>query len=227
MAVKNAAGEGTVHAGVGAVGVHKLLVGTGFEDFAFADDEDFGGAGGGGEAVGDEKGGALLHDLLDGLCDNFFAHWVEVGSGFIEDEHLRVFDEGAGDGEALEFAAAEPDTTFAEHGFHSVWGAFYKRDSVGHFSGSKDFLFGGFGATEFEVVADGSGEEKSLLRDNAELGTEPVDFEFFVGDAVEGDFAGSGFVKAEDEVGDCGFSGTGGSDESEGFAGFEGETHIL
>ena len=128
-----AAGEGAVHAGVGSVFGHEFVVAAGFEDLAFAEDEDFVGAGGGGEAMGDEERCSAVHDLFEGLGDDFFTVGVEVGGGFVEDEYFGVGDEGPGDGEALEFAAGESDAAFAELGLKFFRGGFDDGFDVGLF----------------------------------------------------------------------------------------------
>jgi hypothetical protein len=41
---------------------------------------------------------------------------VEVGDGFVEDQHLRALEQRAGDGEALALAAGEADAALADLG---------------------------------------------------------------------------------------------------------------
>ena len=85
----------------------------------------------------------------------------------------------------------------------------------------------GVGFAEFEVVGDGSGEEEGLLGNDGELFSEPVDLEVFIVLTVEEDLTFGGVVEAEDEVGDSGFSGSGGADEGEGLPGFQGEGDVV
>jgi hypothetical protein len=46
-------------------------------------DMDHGGVADGGEAVGDDDGGAALHEAVEGLLDVLFGFAVEGGGGFV------------------------------------------------------------------------------------------------------------------------------------------------
>ncbi len=54
-----------------------------FVDLALFDDEDLVGAADGAEAVGDDEGGAVLHQALEGLLDEFFGGGINAGGGFV------------------------------------------------------------------------------------------------------------------------------------------------
>ena len=60
--------------------------------------------------VGDEDGREILvaDDVGQQFLDVGFGRFVEGGGRFVEQEHLGVVGEGAGDGDALRFAAGEP-----------------------------------------------------------------------------------------------------------------------
>ena len=60
--------------------------------------------------------GAALHEGLKGGLDEGLALAVEVGGGFVEDEDARIFEDYAGDGEALLFATAEAVAAFTDDG---------------------------------------------------------------------------------------------------------------
>ncbi len=85
-------------------------------DAAGFEDDDAGGAADGGEAMGDEEGGAALHEVRERGLDVGFAFGVEGAGGLVEDEDGGVFEDGAGDGEALAFAAGETHAFFADDG---------------------------------------------------------------------------------------------------------------
>ncbi|MNN23768.1 hypothetical protein D3C81_1371740 [compost metagenome] len=59
----------------------------------------------GGKAVGDDDGGAALHQGVERLLYQLFAGGVERAGGFIEDEDLRRAQDGAGNRDALLLAA--------------------------------------------------------------------------------------------------------------------------
>ncbi len=55
----------------------ELLMGADFEDFAFFEHEDFVCFLDGGEAVGDDDGGAAFHEFGEGALDGVFAFGVD------------------------------------------------------------------------------------------------------------------------------------------------------
>jgi hypothetical protein len=87
--------------------VYQLLVAAGFGDAPVVDDVDGIYLADGREAVGDDEGGAVLHQVFEGLLHEFFGGRIEGARGFIKNEDGRVLEQGAGDGDALALAAGE------------------------------------------------------------------------------------------------------------------------
>src|SRR4051794_13909422 len=105
-----------VEAGVEVGGLEELVVVAGFGDVAVLEDDDLVGVADGGEAVGDDEGGAAGHEVVEGVEEESLAFAVEGAGGFVQDEHGGVFEEGSGDGDALAFAAGEGGAPFAHDG---------------------------------------------------------------------------------------------------------------
>ncbi len=82
---------------------------------------------------------------------------------------------------------------------------------------------------EGDVFFDGEGvEEGGLLEDHADAVLLQVVFDRSgAGDAVQGDFTVVRGGESGDDAQEAGFSGAGGSDEGEGFAGIEREADVL
>ena len=60
------------------------------------------------EAVRDgDRGVVAFEQLGEGLVDEGFGFGVEGGGRFVEDQDVGVFEQGAGDGDALLLAAGE------------------------------------------------------------------------------------------------------------------------
>ena len=93
---------------------HQLVVAPQLGDAAVVDHDDAVGVAHGREAVGDDEGGASVHQVGEGLLDEVLALRVEGGGGLVEDEDGGVVQDGAGDGEALLLAAGEPDAALAD-----------------------------------------------------------------------------------------------------------------
>ncbi len=86
-------------------------------EFSFVEDDDSVGLEDGVEAVGDGDDGSSLHELAGGFFEQGFGFGVKRGSGFIENQNGGVFEEGAGEGEALGLSAGEARAAFADDGF--------------------------------------------------------------------------------------------------------------
>src|ERR1700733_5005159 len=69
---------------VAAVEVVEAGVIAAFDDAAGFDDQNLVGAAHGGEAVGDDEGGAAAHEVAQTFLDERFGFGVQAGSGFIE-----------------------------------------------------------------------------------------------------------------------------------------------
>lgn len=216
-------------------------MGAAFDDLAVFHDEDLVGAADGGEAMGDDEGGAAAHEVGETFLDHGFGFGVEAGGGFVEDEDAGVGEDGAGDGDALFLAAGEFDAAFADDGFVAVGEAFDEFIDAGDAAGFEDFGFGGLGAGEGDVFADGSVEEEGFLEDDAELGAVAAELDGGEVDVIDEDAPGAGDVEGGDEADGGGFAGAGGADESgdgagrgmegdaaeDGFAGFVFEFDIF
>jgi hypothetical protein len=148
---------------------------------------------------------------------------VEVAGGFVGEEDGGIDGEGAGDGDALAFAAGE----FVGE----VVGSFGEANEVEEFVGAVAG-FAAVPATEVEGEGDvffagEGGEEVKELEDEADFvaadAGEVVIGEPGEADAVDGDMAGGGGVESADEVEEGGLAGAGGSDEGDHFALGDGE----
>ena len=91
-----------------------------FYDVAFAEDEDIVGVFDGGEAVGDDEGGAAFHEGVHGALDDLLGAGVDGRGGFIQDKDWLIGDDGTGDGELLLLTLREADLVI-EDGVVAVW----------------------------------------------------------------------------------------------------------
>ena len=99
-----------LHAGdfaVVAVLAHELVVGSDLGDAALLEDDDQVGLFHAADAVGDDEGGAAVHDEVHAAADQVFGFGIDAGGGVIEDEDARVGEDGPGDGQALLLPAGE------------------------------------------------------------------------------------------------------------------------
>lgn len=151
--------------GVFAVACEEFGVGSLLDDVALFEDVDAVGVLDGGESVCDDEGGAVFHEAVEGVLDLAFGFGIDGGGGFVEEEDGCVFEECAGYGEALFFAAGEFDAAFADVGVELLREVSNKRFGVGGGEGGPELVVGGVAFGEEEVFADGSVEEEGFLSD--------------------------------------------------------------
>ena len=72
-----------VHAFVVAFAAEEFLGCSVFDDAAVVEDEDLVDVADGGQAVGDDDGGAVLHEFAEAFDDKFFVFDVEGAGGFV------------------------------------------------------------------------------------------------------------------------------------------------
>ena len=111
-------------------------------DAVFCDDDDLVGVPDGGEAVGDGDGRPSFGEFFQALLDPAFALVVKGAGGLVENEDRRIFQEDAGNGDALLLAAGKAGAAFSDEGVIAVREFFDEVVDIGTF-GSLDDLFHG------------------------------------------------------------------------------------
>src|ERR1700722_14623605 len=138
-----------------------------FDDAAGFDDQNLVGATHGGEAVGDDEGGAAAHQVAQTFLDERFGFGVQAGSGFIENQDARIGEDRGGDGNALALAAGKFYAAFADDGVVALFEMFGEFIDARDAAGVHDFSFGGIGSREGDVLANAAVEKERFLQDDA------------------------------------------------------------
>ena len=102
----------------------------------------------------------------EALLDQPLALAVEVAGGLVEDEDPGVGQHGAGDGQALALAAAEPHAALADQGVVAVGQAVDELGGVGGLGGVGDRASGGPAVAVGDVLGDRAVEEEDVLLDD-------------------------------------------------------------
>ncbi len=174
--------------------------------------------------VGDDDEGfaGFIDDAEEHVHDGGTGGGVEIAGGFVGVEDAGVVDEGAGDGDALLFAAGEFGGEVVE--------AFGEADAV------EEFASAGFGVAfadpgREEDVFEGRefGEEEIMLEDKAHAavaqGGAVPGVRVVKGLAVHEHVAGGGTFEAAEDVEQGGFTGAGSTAEKDFFSGIHFEVH--
>ena len=115
-------------------------------DAALVEHHDLVGAADGGQPVRDHDHGAVLHQVGQRLLHQHFRFGVEMRGGFVQNQDGRVLEQGAGDGDALPLAAAQPHAAVADHRLVAFRQALDEFVRQGGFGGAADALRAGYPA---------------------------------------------------------------------------------
>src|ERR1700691_635250 len=135
-------------------GLQQLFVGADGGNSAAFKHNDAAGATDGGEAVGDDNDSTAFHEVGKRGLDQGFAFCVEGRGGFVEDQHGRVVEDSAGDGQALTLPAGKAEPFFADDGVVTVGHAFDEVVGQGSFGGFDDAGERDIGLAIGDVVYD-------------------------------------------------------------------------
>ena len=105
-----------------AAALHQFVVRPGLDDASVVEHQNARRIAHGGEPVGDDEGGAAFHHLIERLRDARLGYRIERARRFVENQDRRVFEQRAGDGEALALAAGEEPAALADARFESLPG---------------------------------------------------------------------------------------------------------
>ena len=188
-----------------------------FDDLAALQNVDAVGMHHGRETMRDQNRDAIARarDFANRLADFFFSERIERRSRFVENHQLRPPQQGTRDGEPLLLAARNFDAAFADHGVESFIGAGEKAADRGLAKDVHAVFIGGARIDEEQVLADGTGEQLRILRDEADAFAQIVDGDFVFAGTVVKDVAGMRPVKTDEELNQSGLAGTGGPDKSD------------
>ena len=136
--------------------------------------------------MGDYEAGSAFHEVIHGFLDLDFGSGVYGAGGFIEDQDLRVSQDGSGDREELFLTLGYIAGFFVENHVVAVWQCLYEAVYVCGFGGFYDFFVGGIEFSVFDVIFDASAEEPGVLKYHSEHLSEFASVE--VSDIVSVDF---------------------------------------
>src|SRR5579863_5206250 len=185
-----------------------------FDNLTLLHDHDLIGAADGGKAVRDDEGGASLHEIGETVLDHFLGFGIEARRCLVENEDAGLGENGAGDGDALALAAGELDAALADDRVIFVGEGFGEFVDPGDAAGAQNFFFGGIGARESYVLANGSIEQERFLKNDAETGAVGVEAYRAQIFAIDANHSLRGHIERADQADRGGLARTGGADES-------------
>ena len=167
----------------------------------------------GGETVRDDDTGPPLHQDVDSLLDGIFRNGIQGGGGLVQYEDLGIFQDHAGDTQALFLSPGELEAAVADDRVISVRLRHDKVMDTGDPAGRLNLLHGCLLIGHTKVLQDRSVEQIGLLCDHADLAAQPGQVK--VPDIHPGDADSPAFhiVQPGDQVHQRGLSGSGRPDD--------------
>src|SRR5499426_673721 len=143
-------------------------MGAAFDDLAASQVNDHIGIPHRGNAMRDEQSRPSLHESLQFPQDVLFSLYVYTGEGVVEDQNRRVFDDRSGKSGSLFLAAGQTNAALTDDGLELMAEGFDGRQQLGNPRRFLRFFAIAAVQTEQNIVVDGSGKEKDVLRDKAD-----------------------------------------------------------
>ena len=191
------------------------------------DDDDAAGGADGGKAMGDDERRAVLGQLVKGVLDLRLGHGIERRGCLVKDQDGRIFQEDAGDGDALLLPARQERAALADVGVKAVG---HRHDVVVNFGALRrgdDLVHACVRAAVADVLEDGIGEEEDVLLDDADGAAEALLRDGADVLPVDADRAASYIVEARNELAERGLASAGRPDNRNRLAGVGMERDVV
>ncbi|EGY00670.1 hypothetical protein AZA_76900 [Nitrospirillum viridazoti Y2] len=201
-----AAGLQGVESGVGAVQGQQLVMRAGFHHPAAIDDIDAVGIDDGGQAVGDDQGGAPLLQPAQGVLHQALGLAVQRRGRLVQQQHRGVLQHGAGDGDALALAAGQLHAILAHPGVIALGQAQDEVVCRRRLGRRLDLLLRGAHAAIGDIAAHRVVEQPRLLADQADGAAQRGQRHVADVLAAQGDGTAGDVVEAGDQVQDGGLA---------------------
>ena len=152
---------------------------------------------------------------------------VDAGGGLVQNDDGGVFQNGAGDGDALLLTAGEGAAALTHHGVIAVGQRHDEIVAAGLFGGLDHLRLGGVGLAEEDVGPDSVVEQVHVLEHHGDVAEQAVTGELLQAVAAHGDVAGLGIVEPGQQTANGRLAAAGGADDGGGGLFRDGEGDVL
>ena len=189
------------------------------DDFAAVDHENLIGPANRGQAVRDHEAGTPLHQRQHSLLDVHFGAGVDGAGRLIENQHGRVGQNRAGDGQKLSLPLRQVRAGFGQLGVIALRQALDKLLAVGQLRRAVNLLVGRVRTAIGDVGSNRSGEQIHVLKHHAQAQPQRAALDVPDVDSVDENIAGIDVVKPHQQIDDGGLARAGGADERDRLTG--------
>ena len=181
----------------------------------------------GGETVGDDERRAVLRQLVERMLNFRLGQAVQRRGRLVQDQHRRVFQENARDGDALLLSAGQECAAFADVGVEAVRHCQNVVVNFRPFRGLHDLVHRRVGPSVADVFQNGVGKQKYLLLHDADVLAQAVLRQIAHVMAVYQNGAIGHVVKARDELAERGLAAAGWADDRDGLTRLDVQRHAV
>ena len=160
----------------------------------------------GGQAVRNDEGGLSLHQVLHGPLHLLLGVGIHVAGGLVQNEHLRVVEHGAGDGQQLLLSLADVAAVLADHGVIALRQAHDVAVDACGLGRGHHFLHGGALLAVGDVVKNGAAKYPCILQHHRIGAAQGIARHLTHLAAIYQNFSAFHVVKAHEEVDEGGFA---------------------
>ncbi|MNL16958.1 hypothetical protein D3C87_1380240 [compost metagenome] len=175
----------------------------------------------GGEAMGNDDGGAGFHQLIERLLHQRFAFGIQCGGRFVKKQDRGVAQDGAGNGDALALTAGKRYAALAHLRVITIVQPGDEAVCLSGDSGRAHFFACRSRPTECDVIVDGGGKDRHILWNNGQSRAQIGKANIADIDAIDGDAALLRIVEPHQQRKDRAFSRPGRANDGDGFAGID------
>jgi len=166
--------------GVAAVAGQQLVVRAGLHQLPVFQDEDRVRILNCAQAVGNNDRSeptAPRKEAVERVLNDRLRLAVEVGRGLVEQEHLRVLEDGPRDGHPLLLPAGQPHAPLPDLGSVAAGEALDEGVGIGQFAGAPHRIVVGLGVRVADVFRHGARKERGVLRHQGDAPTQRLEVE--------------------------------------------------
>ncbi len=197
------------------------------DDFAIFDDQHLVGVADGGQAVGDHKTGAALHQLEQRFLDARLGARVHAGGRLVQNQNARVGQNRARNRQHLALALAQVGGALREHRPVAVRQLADEVVSIGHARGLHHLVVARVQPPVADILHDRIGKHERILQNQPQRAAQVGAADVAQVVPINADRAAVDVVKARQQVGDGCLSRPGRADERNRLAGQGLQRHVF
>src|SRR6185437_5064010 len=161
--------------------------------------------------VAGEDGRSADHEPIEGGDDRCLAVGFDTAGGFVEQQHIRIGQEGASDAQPLFLATAQTHASLSDFGVIAFGKTADEAMGIGRLGGSDDLLHAGLRMAVANVVENAVIKQKACLLTQRKMSSQALLADLAKVAAIDGHAARKRIIKPQKQIEDRALAGAGGA----------------